>query len=77
MEWTENLNSIMAYVESHLDGEMDTEEIGRLALCPFPMFQSRRRLAITWLSMRTHLSIVIFSPAGYNEVTIIYGGWVL
>jgi AraC family transcriptional regulator len=39
MEWTENLNSIMAYVESHLDGELDTEEIGRLAVCPFSMFQ--------------------------------------
>ncbi len=39
MEWTDNLNNIMAYVESHLDGEIDTEEIGRLAICPFPMFQ--------------------------------------
>lgn len=39
MEWTDNLNSIMSYVESHLDGEIDTEEISKLAACPFAMFQ--------------------------------------
>lgn len=39
MEWTDNLNSIMQYVETHLDAELDTEEIGRLAACPFVMFQ--------------------------------------
>lgn len=39
MEWTENLNKIMAYVESHLDGELDPDEIGRLAACPYAMFQ--------------------------------------
>ena len=39
MEWIDNLNSIMAYVESHLEGELDTEEIGRRAACPFAMFQ--------------------------------------
>lgn len=39
MEWTENLNGIMAYVEDHLDGELDAEEIAKLAACPFAMFQ--------------------------------------
>lgn len=39
MEWMDNLNGIMAYVESRLDGELDTGEISRLAACPFPMFQ--------------------------------------
>lgn len=39
MEWMDNLNKIMDYVENHLDGELDSEEIIRLAACPFPMFQ--------------------------------------
>lgn len=39
MEWMDNLNGIMAYVESRLDGDLDPEEIGRRAMCPFAMFQ--------------------------------------
>ena len=39
MEWMDHLNSIMEYVEGHLDGELDTDEISRLAACPFAMFQ--------------------------------------
>jgi AraC-like DNA-binding protein/predicted transcriptional regulator YdeE len=39
MEWMDNLNSVMDYVESRLDGELDTDEISRLAACPFAMFQ--------------------------------------
>jgi AraC-like DNA-binding protein len=39
MEWIDNLNSIMAYVENHLDGALETEEISKLAACPFAMFQ--------------------------------------
>lgn len=39
MEWREQLNSIMEYVENHLGSELDTDEISRLAACPFAMFQ--------------------------------------
>jgi AraC family transcriptional regulator len=39
MEWINNLNRIMAYIEDNLDGEPDKDEIARLAACPYVLFQ--------------------------------------
>ena len=33
MEWVERLNQSMAYIEEHLTGEIDHEQLGRIACC--------------------------------------------
>ncbi len=33
MEWVERLNQSMAYIEEHLTGEIDYEQLGRIACC--------------------------------------------
>ncbi len=33
MEWVERLNQSMNYIEEHLTGEIDYEQLGRIACC--------------------------------------------
>ena len=33
MEWVERLNQSMEYIEEHLTGEIDYEQLGRIACC--------------------------------------------
>ena len=33
MEWVERLNQSMDYIEEHLTGEIDYEQLGRIACC--------------------------------------------
>ena len=33
MEWIERLNQSMNYIEEHLTGEIDYEQLGRIACC--------------------------------------------
>ena len=33
MEWVEKLNQSMNYIEEHLTGEIDYEQLGRIACC--------------------------------------------
>lgn len=39
MEWIDRMNQAMDYIESHLQDEIDTEEISRIMACPFMIFQ--------------------------------------
>ena len=39
MEWVERLNESMRYIEEHLTGEIDHEELGRIACCSAYHFQ--------------------------------------
>lgn len=38
MEWIERLNSVISYIEEHLDDDIVSEEIGRIVLCPVGAF---------------------------------------
>lgn len=38
MEWIERLNSVIDYIEEHLDTEIRNDEIGRIVLCPVGPF---------------------------------------
>ena len=39
MQWIDKMNSVMDFVEMHIDGEIDTNEISRILACPFSVFQ--------------------------------------
>lgn len=39
MDWVENLNQAMNYIERHLTEKIDMEEISRITLCPIGIFQ--------------------------------------
>lgn len=39
MEWIERLNEAIAYIEEHLTGELDYEQLGRIACCSSYHFQ--------------------------------------
>jgi AraC family transcriptional regulator len=39
MEWVDRMNGVIDYIEDHLCGELDTEEISRIMACPYSVFQ--------------------------------------
>ena len=39
MEWIERMNKAICYIEEHLTGEMDYEQLGRIACCSAYHFQ--------------------------------------
>ena len=39
MHWVEQMNEVMGYIERNLTGQIDMDEIGRIAACPSAVFQ--------------------------------------
>ena len=67
MEWVERLNQSMAYIEEHLTGEIDHEQLGRIACCstyhyqrmftymagiPLAEYIRRRKLSLAAVDLR-------------------------
>ena len=66
MEWVDKLNQSMSYIEEHLTGEIDYEQLGRIACCsayhyqrmftymagiPFAEYIRRRKMSFAALDL--------------------------
>ena len=61
MEWVERLNESMRYIEEHLTGEIDHEELGRIACCSAYHFQ-RMFTYMAGVSLSSISSIFFMCP---------------
>ena len=39
MDWVENLNQAIGYIEKNLTGDIDYNEIAKITVCPVSLFQ--------------------------------------
>jgi AraC family transcriptional regulator len=54
MDWLKRMNQAMDYIETHLDAEVDYDEIAQLACCPPGLFQ-RIFAVLTDLSLSEYI----------------------
>ncbi|RAU98887.1 helix-turn-helix domain-containing protein [Paenibacillus sp. YN15] len=65
MDWVERMNQAIGYVEEHLNGGMDTEEIARIMACPFTVFQ-RSFIEIAGMPLSEYIRFRKLSRAAYD-----------
>lgn len=71
MEWVERLNQSMAYIEEHLTGEIDHEQLGRIACCSAyhyqRMFTYMAGITLAEYIRRRKMSLAAFDLQGGDE----------
>ena len=71
MEWVERLNQSMNYIEEHLTGEMDYEQLGRIACCSTyhyqRMFTYMAGITLAEYIRRRKMSLAAVDLQGGNE----------
>lgn len=65
MDWADRMNEAIDYVESHLNSEIDPEEISRILACPFAAFQ-RSFIQITGVPLSEYIRCRKLSRAAYD-----------
>lgn len=65
MDWVDRMNEAIDYVESHLNGEIDSEEISRIMVCPFTVFQ-RSFIQITGIPLSEYIRRRKLTCAAYE-----------
>ncbi len=74
MEWVERLNQSMNYIEEHLTGEMDYEQLGRIACCSTyhyqRMFTYMAGITLAEYIRRRKMSLAAVDLQGGNERVI-------
>lgn len=65
MEWVERMNRTMDYLEAHLTGEVNPDEVSRIMACPYSVFQ-RSFAPITGISLSEYLRRRRLTCAAYE-----------
>ncbi len=65
MEWIDRMNAVVDYVEDHLTGDIDNENISRIMGCPFPVFQ-RSFILITGIPLSEYIRNRRLTGAAYE-----------
>lgn len=65
MDWVDRMNDAIDYVESHLNDEIDPEEISKIMACPFAVFQ-RSFIQITGVPLSEYIRCRKLTFAAYE-----------
>lgn len=65
MDWVDRINEAIDYVENHLIGEINSDEISKIMACPFTVFQ-RSFIQITGISLSEYIRCRKLTCAAYE-----------